>query len=119
MSILSPTGKEYNSATAFVITFLVNNHLDKSKNGPAEAWEKAYIAFMKDYVANVKSDDVTIAFSSEVKETSSLRVVVVVFTAAVVVVFVLAAFVVVVVVNLEHVSFLEVSLLRLSTLRQQ
>ncbi|OWF43470.1 Niemann-Pick C1 protein [Mizuhopecten yessoensis] len=54
-------GKDYQSATAFVITFVVNNHLDEALNGPAEAWEKEFISFMKNY----SSPNMTIAYSSE------------------------------------------------------
>ncbi|XP_059177253.1 NPC intracellular cholesterol transporter 1-like isoform X2 [Physella acuta] len=56
-------GKTYRTATALVITFLVNNHQDQSKNGPAKAWESKFIEFMKNYTA--AHDDVEIAFSSE------------------------------------------------------
>ncbi|GFR76672.1 niemann-Pick C1 protein, partial [Elysia marginata] len=56
-------GKEYHTAKAFVITFLVNNNIDERKNGPAKAWEKAYIDFMKDYIS--RSSNVSIAFNSE------------------------------------------------------
>ncbi|XP_033726498.1 NPC intracellular cholesterol transporter 1-like isoform X1 [Pecten maximus] len=52
---------DYKSATAFVITFVVNNHHDESLNGPAEAWEKEFISFMK----NFSSPNMTIAFTSE------------------------------------------------------
>ncbi|XP_069106918.1 NPC intracellular cholesterol transporter 1-like, partial [Argopecten irradians] len=52
---------DYKSATAFVITFVVNNHHDESLNGPAEAWEKEFIKFMK----NFSSPNMTISFTSE------------------------------------------------------
>lgn len=55
--------KEYQSAKAFVITFLVNNHLDEGENGPAKAWEKQFVEFMKEYVA--RHPDISIAFNSE------------------------------------------------------
>ena len=35
------SGPQYSNATALIVTFVVNNHLDKEKNAKAEAWEKA------------------------------------------------------------------------------
>ena len=55
-------GKNYQNATAFVITFVVNNHLDEKKKGMAEAWEAEFIKLMKNY----KNDKMTVSFSSEV-----------------------------------------------------
>ncbi|GFO29707.1 niemann-pick c1 protein [Plakobranchus ocellatus] len=57
------TGEDYNLATAFVITFLVNNNLEKEKNGPAEAWESEFIKYMKNFTEN--NPNISIAFSSE------------------------------------------------------
>lgn len=54
-------GMNYQNATAFVITFVVNNHLDETKNKKAEAWEAEFIKFMKNYT----NTNMTIAFSSE------------------------------------------------------
>ena len=62
MFYLHITGTNYQNATAFVITFVVNNHLDEKLNGKAEAWEAEFIKFMKSY----KNTNMTIAFSSEV-----------------------------------------------------
>ena len=62
--LIPSSEKDYKSAQAFVITFLVNNNLDEEKNGPARAWEKAYIEFMKNYTKH--SANVSIAYSSEV-----------------------------------------------------
>ncbi|KAH9496665.1 NPC intracellular cholesterol transporter 1, partial [Bulinus truncatus] len=56
-------GKEYRTANALVITFLVNNYLEPSKNEKAKAWEKEYVAFMKNYTA--EHTHIHIAFSSE------------------------------------------------------
>lgn len=55
--------KDYRNTSALVITFVVNNYLDASKNGPALAWEAKFIEFMKNYTAN--HPEVEIAFSSE------------------------------------------------------
>ncbi|XP_052763831.1 NPC intracellular cholesterol transporter 1-like isoform X1 [Mya arenaria] len=54
-------GVEYKNATAFVITFVVNNHLKDEDNAMAKAWEKEFIAFMKSY----KNPNMILSFSSE------------------------------------------------------
>ncbi|KAL3891661.1 hypothetical protein ACJMK2_003913 [Sinanodonta woodiana] len=51
----------YQNSTAFVLTFVVNNHLNEKDNAMAEAWEKVFI----DYLKNYKNDHMIIAFSSE------------------------------------------------------
>ncbi|GFR77232.1 niemann-Pick C1 protein, partial [Elysia marginata] len=55
--------KVYRNTSALVITFVVNNYLDASKNGPALAWEAKFIDFMKNYTED--HPEVEIAFSSE------------------------------------------------------
>ncbi|BFZ11392.1 hypothetical protein BsWGS_14432 [Bradybaena similaris] len=57
------TGKDYRTSKAFVITLLVNNHLEQSLNEPAKAWESKLVEFMTDYVK--AHPNITIAFSSE------------------------------------------------------
>ena len=52
----------YENASALIITFIVNNHVDDSKNVDAEAWEAKFIAFLKNY----KGVNFNISFSSEV-----------------------------------------------------
>jgi len=52
-------------ANAMIITFVVSNHVDESKNAKAEAWEKAFIEYMKSYVKDPKNSNLTISFSSE------------------------------------------------------
>jgi len=54
----------YMHATALVLTFLIDNKADKALLGPAEAWEKTYLEFMKEYVAN-KPDFLSVAYSAE------------------------------------------------------
>ncbi|KAL8625091.1 hypothetical protein ACOMHN_030726 [Nucella lapillus] len=56
-------GVHYKNAKALVITFVVNNHNEKAKNAKAEAWEKVYIDFMKNYTQH--QPNMSIAFSSE------------------------------------------------------
>ncbi|KAJ8322225.1 hypothetical protein KUTeg_000696 [Tegillarca granosa] len=54
-------GTDYRLAKSLVITIVVNNHLDEEKNKMAEAWEKAFIQFMKKF----SSPNMTIAYSAE------------------------------------------------------
>ncbi|XP_028284138.1 NPC intracellular cholesterol transporter 1 [Parambassis ranga] len=55
-------GTNYNNATALVITFPINNYLNDSvRLGKAQAWEKEFIQFMK----NFKNPNLTIAFNAE------------------------------------------------------
>ncbi|XP_076457250.1 NPC intracellular cholesterol transporter 1-like [Babylonia areolata] len=56
-------GDNYHNATALVITFVVNNHRKEADNAKAEAWEKVFIEFMKNYTEN--QPNMSIAFSSE------------------------------------------------------
>lgn len=49
-------GTDYNNASTLIITFVVNNHKDKSKLGKALAWEKAFIEYMKDYVKSFSEE---------------------------------------------------------------
>ena len=58
-------GNAYQNASALIITFVVNNHKDKSKLEKTMAWEKAYIEFMKNYVKNPDNGDLIISFTSE------------------------------------------------------
>lgn len=59
----SITGLNYQDSTAFVITFLVNNHLKDEDNEKAMAWEKVLIDFMK---TRQNGPNMTIAFNTEV-----------------------------------------------------
>eukprot|EP00118_Oscarella_pearsei_P017402 m.172024 g.172024 ORF g.172024 m.172024 type:complete len:1424 (+) comp39077_c0_seq10:145-4416(+) len=52
---------DYMNSSALVLTFINNNHLDESLNGKAEAWEKQFL----DYVKNYKGNLINISFSSE------------------------------------------------------
>lgn len=56
-------GENYENATTFVITLVVNNHLNADENKKAMVWEKAYIEFMKNYT----NDNFSISYTSEVK----------------------------------------------------
>ena len=58
-------GSNYHNATALVITFVVNNHNEAGLNAKAEAWEKVFIEFMKNYTQH--QPNMSIAFSSEVR----------------------------------------------------
>ena len=57
------------NATAVVITFTVNNFHDQTdpKLAKAMAWEKKFIEFVEDFVANkAEEKGMIIAYSSEV-----------------------------------------------------
>ncbi|CAA0807018.1 Patched family protein [Striga hermonthica] len=61
-------GNNYLEASAFVVTYPVNNEVDKEGNGTkrAEAWEKAFIQLAKEeLLPMVQSRNLTLAFSSE------------------------------------------------------
>lgn len=55
----------YQKADVMILTFLVNNHYDKSNVEPAKEWEKLYVEFMQDWTKNNKSDHMNVAFTSE------------------------------------------------------
>ena len=57
-------GDVYRSAKSIILTFIVNNHEDQAKNKKAEAWEKAFISFMKNFKENGPKD-FHVSFSSE------------------------------------------------------
>ena len=58
------TGDIYRSARSIILTFIVNNYEDEAKNKKAEAWEKAFITFMKNFKENGPKD-FSVSFSSE------------------------------------------------------
>ncbi|XP_038979789.1 NPC intracellular cholesterol transporter 1-like isoform X2 [Phoenix dactylifera] len=62
------TGSNYSEASAFVVTYPVNNEIDKSgkENGKAVAWEKAFIHLVKEELQPmVQLQNLTLSFSSE------------------------------------------------------
>ncbi|KAJ4702289.1 Niemann-Pick C1 protein-like [Melia azedarach] len=62
------SGNDYSEASAFVITYPVNNAVDREGNETkkAVAWEKAFIQLAKDeLLPMVQSKNLTLAFSSE------------------------------------------------------
>ncbi|KAL5858640.1 hypothetical protein ACOSQ3_006098 [Xanthoceras sorbifolium] len=62
------SGNNYSEASAFVVTYPVNNAIDETSNvnGMAVAWEKAFIQLVKEeLVPLVLSSNLTITFSSE------------------------------------------------------
>ncbi|TKY57553.1 Niemann-Pick C1 protein [Spatholobus suberectus] len=62
------SGNNYSEATAFVITYPVNNVLTKigDENGKAIAWEKAFIQLAKEeLLPMVQSSNLTLSFSTE------------------------------------------------------
>ncbi|XP_019187240.1 PREDICTED: Niemann-Pick C1 protein-like [Ipomoea nil] len=62
------SGKNYSEASAFIITYPVNNAIDKESNETkrAVAWEKTFIQLLKDEILPmVQAKNLTLAFSSE------------------------------------------------------
>ncbi|KAL9926013.1 NPC intracellular cholesterol transporter 1 isoform X3 [Glossina fuscipes] len=55
----------YEKANALILTFLVRNHHDKEKLGPALEWEQRYVDFMLNYTRTRMSKHMDIAFTSE------------------------------------------------------
>jgi hypothetical protein len=51
----------YMNATALIITLPIDNHVDESLNGPAEAWETVFLDFM----AGLENSSFTYAYSAE------------------------------------------------------
>lgn len=59
-------GDDYTTATTFIITFVVNNHKNEADNKKAEAWEKVFIDYMKDWAEKEAPGlNLTASFSSE------------------------------------------------------
>ena len=54
-------GKNYSDAKVLVVTIVINNHVDDSKNDKAKAWEKAFLSYMKNYT----DEDLEVAFRAE------------------------------------------------------
>ncbi|KAK7351808.1 hypothetical protein VNO77_11517 [Canavalia gladiata] len=62
------SGNDYSGASAFIVTYPVNNAVDKEGNETARAvaWEKSFIQLVKDeLLPMVQSRNLTLAFSSE------------------------------------------------------
>ncbi|KAK4390055.1 NPC intracellular cholesterol transporter 1, partial [Sesamum angolense] len=62
------SGNNYTEASAFIVTYPVNNEIDEEGNGTkrAVAWEKAFIQLAKEeLLPMVQSRNLTLAFSSE------------------------------------------------------
>ncbi|KAL6317151.1 hypothetical protein AAG906_029903 [Vitis piasezkii] len=62
------SGNNYSEASAFIVTYPVNNAIDKEGNetGKAVAWEKAFIQIVKDdLLPMMQSKNLTLSFSSE------------------------------------------------------
>ncbi|PSS21814.1 Niemann-Pick C1 protein [Actinidia chinensis var. chinensis] len=62
------SGSNYSEASAFIVTYPVNNAVDEVgiENGKAVAWEKAFIQLVKDeLLPMVRSGNITLSFSSE------------------------------------------------------
>ena len=59
----------YDTATALLVTFIVNNHIDKNSDDykMAEAWETAYLNYLHNYTREHVNTSIKITFSSEVQ----------------------------------------------------
>ncbi|CAH1135903.1 unnamed protein product [Ceutorhynchus assimilis] len=55
----------FEEANTIILTFLVNNYHNKSRIAPAMEWEKLFVQFMQDFIANNASEHMDIAFTSE------------------------------------------------------
>ena len=55
----------YEQAQALIITFVVKNHDNEEDNKKAEAWEKEFINYLKNWEKNGSRLNLTVAFSSE------------------------------------------------------
>ena len=58
----------YDTATALLVTFLVNNHIDKDSDDykMAEAWETAFLNYLHSYTKEHVNTTIKMTFSSEV-----------------------------------------------------
>ncbi|XP_012067168.1 NPC intracellular cholesterol transporter 1 isoform X2 [Jatropha curcas] len=60
------SGNNYTEASAFVVTYPVNNAIDEVGNGKAVAWEKAFIQLVEEeLLPMVQSSNLTLSYSSE------------------------------------------------------
>lgn len=67
---------EYSKASTFVVTYPVNNAINKvgNENGKAIAWEKAFVQLAKDELLPlVRSNNLTLSFSSEISIEEELK----------------------------------------------
>lgn len=56
---------KFERANSVILTFLVNNHYNKTLLEPALDWEKAFVAFMQNYTKHMDKDLMDLAFTSE------------------------------------------------------
>ena len=59
---VNASGFNYDTATALLITFVVNNNVDEGENEMAETWEKAFVEFVENY----ESENIQITYTAEV-----------------------------------------------------
>ncbi|XP_074041077.1 NPC intracellular cholesterol transporter 1 isoform X2 [Leptinotarsa decemlineata] len=59
------SNSNYKNASVVILSFIVNNHHNKSLLSPALEWEKEFIAFMKNWTSTEKPDFMDVAFTSE------------------------------------------------------
>ena len=56
-------GMNYAGATALIANYIVENHVDPSRNEPAKAWERVFIDYLKEFEARAVHFD--LAYTSE------------------------------------------------------
>jgi Niemann-Pick C1 protein len=55
---------KYETSQALIVTFLVNNHHNKTNLAPAKIWEKRFVEYMQNWTAALP-DWVDVAYTSE------------------------------------------------------
>lgn len=61
-SLHTHTDTDYISANTLLMTFVVKNHVNEADNELAEAWEKVYLDFLKNYTGRY----IHISYTAEV-----------------------------------------------------
>lgn len=56
---------QYEKSTTVILTFLVNNHVNKSELSKALEWEEKFVAYMNNLTKSIDSSQYDIAFTSE------------------------------------------------------
>lgn len=56
---------QYEKSTTVILTFLINNHVNKSELTKALEWEEKFVAYMKNLTQSINSSQYDIAFTSE------------------------------------------------------
>ena len=68
LTVDSDGSPDYETATALIVTFTVNNHLNETDNRMAETWEKEFLKRLRNYNGSY----INITYSAEVGLFSNL-----------------------------------------------